>query len=92
MARWGSRDDRIEAFVNDMHKLTGELKVIAMGELLTTIIERQSAMMDRIKADARPDDGFRGATSRARCFARVARRGAGDDVCVTVSDARDTMR
>lgn len=49
MARWGFMDDRIEAFVNDMHMFTGELKVIAMGQLLTAIIERQSAMMDRMR-------------------------------------------
>ena len=37
-------DDRIEVLLADMHMFTGELKVVAIDELLTAIVERRSAM------------------------------------------------
>jgi hypothetical protein len=49
LARLSATDDRIEALVADMHMFTGALKVAAMDELLTAIVERQSAMIDEMR-------------------------------------------
>ena len=48
MARWAAMDGRIQLLMADVNMFTGELKVAAMAELLTAIVERQSAMMDEM--------------------------------------------
>lgn len=48
-ARQAAMDDRIEALVADMNMFTGELKSVAMAELLTAIVERQSVIRDEMR-------------------------------------------
>lgn len=48
MARLAAMDARIERLVADMNSFAGEMKVAAMAELLTALVERQSLMQQEM--------------------------------------------
>lgn len=43
MARMKGDDDQVKALVDKMNKATGDAKVAAMAELLTTLVEQRTA-------------------------------------------------
>jgi hypothetical protein len=44
LSRLAATDARLDALVADMHMFTGELKIQTMAEILTLLVERQSAI------------------------------------------------
>ena len=48
-ARMAALDTRIEMLAADMHMFVGEIKIQAMAELLTAMIERQSLMREAMR-------------------------------------------